>query len=49
MGRAGEGGGVCGWVGWVGVRVRVGGGREHISAAAMTLEMGVETLWCYLG
>ena len=36
-------------MGWVGVRVGVGGGREHISAAAMTLEMGVETLWCYLG
>ena len=35
--------------GWVGVRVGVGGGGEHISAAAMTLEMGVEKLWCYAG
>ena len=44
----GLGGGVCGWW-WVGVRVGVGGGGEHISAAAMTLEMGVEKLWCYAG
>ena len=24
-------------------------GREHISAFGMTLEMDVETLWCYAG
>ena len=24
-------------------------GREHTSAAAMTLTIGLETLWCYAG
>ena len=48
--------GVCAeWVGGVllasDLRRRVGNssGTAHISVLGMTLELGVETLWCYVG